>query len=170
MTLEQYAYRIAGPIDLVINLVINAGIALYFLWNVEELPVVGWHSASMFFAPMTFCVLTFATFFGTMNGVTQRKAGLGKGPVSADVPWARMGWKSGLRLGTIGLVLYLAALVVIDHRWPEWSVAGWKVIVLDGLAAGILGYAAQVNGVLNTERFPAAASPEDSEGTQSPPP
>jgi hypothetical protein len=83
MTLERYAFRVAGPIDFVINLAINTSIALFFLWNVPQLPLFGWPSAIVFLSPMVFCVLTFATFFGHLNGVVQRGRGLGGGPVEA---------------------------------------------------------------------------------------
>jgi hypothetical protein len=155
MSLARFAWRIAGPIDAAINFAINGGLALFFLYRADVVPVFGWLSAYNFLAPMVFCVLTFATWFGIRNGMIQR----GK----FDTPWSARAWRVGLTYGVSGWAAFTLICFGIDRDWPELRIPAHGLILFDVLGSAALGYAVQVHGVLRAESLIGTRSVSEDE-------
>jgi hypothetical protein len=145
MSLARFAWRIAGPIDAAINFAINGGIAWFFLRRATDVPLLGWFSAYIFLAPMVFCVLTFATWFGIRNGMLPR----GK----LHVAWPGRAWRAALMYGFIGWAALTLFFLAVNRIWPELRIPALWLILIDALGSAALGYAAQVHGVLRAERL-----------------
>lgn len=152
VAVRKYAYRVAGPIDLVINVVLNTIIPWAFLRGIPQVPLFGLPSAFAFWGPMVVCVCFFATFFGYMNGARLRHATAAKQPTGSNQSWMRHGAAAGLCYAIVTLGLLTGVLGVLHSQFQITSLSSLSVILIDGGFAGGLGYWAQVNGVLRAQQ------------------
>lgn len=144
-----FAYRVGGPIDAAINLVINTAIPWYFLSATPSVPLVGLPSFYAFVGPMVFCATFFPSWMGYVNGLrattgqASYRRGLGRAFVIA-----------------LGASLLLGVLMFLLHRaWSEMQVSSLATIAIDGLGSAILGYWMQVSGVFAAYRDEVRSAP-----------
>ena len=64
MTVKEFAWRVAGPRDFFINLVVNATIPFWVFKGMDLVPLTGSHSVASVVLPMSFLLCTLTTFFG----------------------------------------------------------------------------------------------------------
>ena len=76
MTVKEFAWRVAGPRDFCINLVVNATIPFWVFKGMDLIPLTGAHSVASVVLPMSFLLCTLTTFFGWFNAVKERRAGV----------------------------------------------------------------------------------------------
>lgn len=148
-TLQQTALWVAGPIDFVINLVINGGCPFLFLPLSASIPLFGIPSVAIFLAPMCFCVGFFPTFFGHRNGVLFRQGG---GTLPPDYSWKKKAVFEGLKYAAAAELFLGVMLLGLYWLSPgqQWSV--WQLAIGDGLAAAFLAYFFHVNAMLRAGR------------------
>lgn len=135
--IASFAYRIGGPIDAAINLVINTAIPWYFLASTPSVPLVGLPSFYAFVGPMVFCALFFPAWMGYVNGL---KVTTGKASY-------RRGIGRAFAIALAGSLLLGVIIFLLHRAWPEARVSSLATIAIDGIGSAILGYWMQVAGV-----------------------
>lgn len=150
IAVRRYAFRVAGPIDFVINVVLNTLIPWLFLRGTAQVPLFGLPSAFAFWGPMVACVCFFATFFGYMNG-TRLCDAMADRQCNGGRNWMRRGAAAGACYAVVTLGLLTGVLVILHSRYEVTSMSSMSIILIDGSVAGGLGYCAQVNGVLRAQ-------------------
>lgn len=147
--IASFAYRISGPIDAAINLVLNTVIPWYFLRGTTSVPLLGLPSFYAFVGPMVFCALFFPSWMGYVNGLR----------LTAGAPSYRQGIARALAIAVIGSAL-LAILMYLMHQWlPELRISTLTTILITSLGSTILGYWLQVAGVFAAYRDIVKRSP-----------
>jgi len=106
MTVKQFAWRVAGPRDFFINLVINATIPFWVFKGMDMVPLTGSHSVASVVLPMSLLLCTLTTFFGWFNAVKERRAGVVEPALVQDTKRARMACIIG---STVGIPDFLLA-------------------------------------------------------------
>jgi hypothetical protein len=154
-SLADYAWRVLGPREFVINVLINLPIAYWVYRHVERVPLVGWLSLLVYCGPMSAILPTLTTFFGVMNGVLARAQGKAGEPWTPGVPWKSTAWRTGI--ATAGVVLPIAVLTFwgSDRLWPGITVSRGMAITVVALYGGILGYLLHVRAVVKAGRLGA---------------
>ena len=149
-SLLRYGLTVAGPRDAVINILINGPICWSLLRSAPTVPWLGPLSVESFMGPMFFLLFSLATFFGVLNGVLQRRSGRSGPPFAPAQAWVvkAAGWAA--LYGVTALILFLTAIHLINYAWPDTTLSGWSLIVLQTSLSAVLGYFVQLNGVLKS--------------------
>ncbi len=152
-TIREFAFRVAGPRDFLINLVVNGTIAWLVYGGRETVPLIGWHSIWVMLLPMALLESTLTTFFGYLAGALKRKAGAITPPLAPEVPWLNVAIRAGLRwgcgaAGVCIVVMLLLAVTGADVQLPPWIVIGGI-----GLFSGCLAYVLHTRAVLQAAKF-----------------
>ena len=140
MTVKEFAWRVAGPRDFCINLVVNATIPFWVFKGMDLIPLTGRHSVASVVLPMSFLLCTLTTFFGWFNAVKERRAGLVEPALVEGTKWAGQAWINGF---TVGLPAFLIALGItfgVNQFAPDASVGFWTAVLGIGFGAGVMGY------------------------------
>ena len=150
--IASFAYRISGPIDAAINLILNTAIPWYFLRGTTSVPLLGLPSFYAFVGPMVFCALFFPSWMGYVNGLR----------LATGNPSYRQGVARALVIAVTGSAL-LAFSVYLMHHWlPELQISTLTTILITSLGSTILGYWLQVTGVFAAYRDVVKRSPTPS--------
>jgi hypothetical protein len=136
-SVASFAYRVSGPIDAAINLVLNTAIPWYFLRGTDSVPLVGIPSFYVFVGPMVFCALFFPSWMGYVNGLR----------VTTGKPSYRKGIARALRIAAIGSAVFGVLVLLLHRAQPELRIPTLATILIDGVGSAILGYWMQVAGV-----------------------
>jgi len=106
----RLAWRVFAPLDAVINMAINGGVAWWLYGGRDDVSLVGPYGLPMMALPMTFILATLTTFFGWFNAVRERRAGRASPRLAGDAAWAS---RAGTESLTTGVVVWLLALAVV---------------------------------------------------------
>ncbi|TVS10393.1 MAG: hypothetical protein EA424_25475, partial [Planctomycetaceae bacterium] len=117
-SLSGYAWRILGPRELLINLLINGLIAWWVYRHTSQVPVVGWLSVLVIVGPMSFIMPVLTTYFGYLNGVNARRWGRAGRPWTAGTFWQSKAWWAGLCAAAVAGPLSVIALLTIESIRP----------------------------------------------------
>jgi len=156
LTVKQFAWRVAGPRDFVINLVVNSTIPFWLFRGHDAVPLTGWHSVAAVVLPMSFLLGTLTTFFGWFNAIKERRAGLVVPPVVPGTPWAGRAWRAGLAVGLPALAIATAAVLLAARLAPEATVGFWPAVLGIGFLSGVAGLVLHARAV---ERGGAVGAP-----------
>ena len=140
MTVKEFAWRVAGPRDFCINLVVNATIPFWVFKGMDLIPLTGSHSVASVVLPMSFLLCTLTTFFGWFNAVKERRAGVVEPALVGGTKWAGQARINGF---TVGLPAFLIALGItfgVNQFAPDASVGFWTAVLGIGFGAGVMGY------------------------------
>jgi hypothetical protein len=158
-SLRAFAYRVAGPRDLVINVLINALVATWVYHGVDEVPLVGWLSLLVYCGPMCFLLPAITTYFGYLNGVVARWKGIAGPSWPAGTPWVRAALVRSFMRGAVVCACCLVCFLTIDHLAPNLALSKWTAVAVVGLTAGILGYVLHARAVVLAGRLGAGHEP-----------
>jgi hypothetical protein len=153
MSLERYAFTVAGPRDFVINLAINAAVPWWVLQGAETVPMLGNPSALTLFGPMGFFLVGITTMFGFWNGMNYRRNSGAAQPLPPPGQWLKVAARAALGYGLLGLSVAVALVLALAWLYPGLQAPKGLMIGLQAGLAGILGYAVQVNAVLQTRKL-----------------
>ena len=140
LPIATFAWRIAAPIDLVINVVINASIAAWLYRSLPDVPAVTGHSIAGMAVPMTGILATLTTLSGHWNAIRERRAGRVAPAISTETRWLGRGIGDALATGLVaGGTAWLVA------RWLATPLAAATLpyplaVAAIGGYAGLLGY------------------------------
>jgi hypothetical protein len=146
--LRRFTYRIAGPREVVINVLINGGLAWWFFGSRSATPLTGSGSIFAMLLPMCFILSTLTTFFGLLAGRTkwqQLQPGHEAVPLLA---WLRSGWVRSLLMGLVGLALALASQAILDRLFPTAVLSPGQVIATIAVVAGVLAFVLHTRAIL----------------------
>ena len=153
MTLERYAFTVAGPRDFFINLVINTVVPWWVLRGREAVPLLGNPSALTLLGPMGFLLVSITTFFGFLNGVKQRKAGQIRPPLARETSWIGVAARTSLRHGILACAAFVLAILGLARLFPAAQLPSALFILFQGTFAACFAYVVQVNAVLQTRKL-----------------
>jgi len=140
LTIEQYAWRIAGPRDFVANLVINTLVPWWVFREYEWVPLFGEPSAARIFVPMM-AVMTGLTSFGAhAAGIVQRRRGKVSPPWIAGSPWFASAARCGLTRGLVAMAVALALAYSVKQFDPDARVSYWTANLGLGLSSAVVAY------------------------------
>ena len=157
MTLSQYAYRIAGPIDAVIIFVINLAFPLFFLWGRASVPLWAWDGWSVYLVTAGYFVGLLPTISGVFNGINFQRRAQG----TAYTPpqhWLRAAIGRGVLVGVTQATVVALVLWLLQLTWPTWTLSWLTISLANAGISAALGYLMQVRGVLS-QRYPQAFPP-----------
>lgn len=140
MTVKEFAWRVAGPRDFFINLVVNATIPFWVFKGMDLVPLTGSHSVASVVLPMSFLLCTLTTFFGWFNAVKERRAGVVEPALVEGTKWAGQAWINGFSVGLPAFLIVLGITFGVDQYAPDASVGFWAAVLGIGFGAGVLGY------------------------------
>jgi len=153
-SLTQFAYLIGGPIDFVVNGIINAMVAQIVFNCVQEVPLTGPHSALMVTGPMLFIMPCLTTLFGYQGGVMQRRLGDFGPPWVAGTPWLKPALRTGMIRSLAGGITGCAVLLLLGQlAGPEYTLDRVNFVWLNGLLAAILGYLLHSRAIILSGRL-----------------
>lgn len=135
--IATFAYRTSGPIDAVINLILNTAIPWYFLRAMDSVPLIGIPSFYAFVGPMVFCAAFFPSWMGYVNGLR----------ITTGKPSYRAGVARALIIALIASAFLGMLMYLLHQGLPELRISTRSTILIDGLGSAILGYWMQVAGV-----------------------
>ncbi|MDX1920988.1 MAG: hypothetical protein SFU25_09680 [Candidatus Caenarcaniphilales bacterium] len=154
-SLKNFAYRVAGPRDFVLNLVVNAAIPWWITKGMVFVPLFGATSIFSLLAPMGFILVGATSFFGFFNGLT-------KGKVNKETliyrfktnpSWLIPTLLTSLAFGIIGGLTFILILSFIYSSFPPVIVSREKMIIGQSLLAAFLAYFVQVFALLNAKNL-----------------
>lgn len=146
--LRRFAYRIAGPREVVINVLINGGLAWCFFGGRSATPLTGPGSIFAMLLPMCFILSTLTTFFGLLAGRTKwQQLQPGHEAVSL-LAWLRSAWVRSLLMGLVGLALALASQAILERLFPMAVLSPAQVIGTISLVAGTLAWVLHTQAIL----------------------
>lgn len=140
MTVKEFAWRVAGPRDFFINLVVNATIPFWVFKGMDLVPLTGSHSVASVVLPMSFLLCTLTTFFGWFNAVKERRAGVVEPAFIEGTKWAGQAWINGFTVGSPALLIAVGLTFGVNQFAPDVSVGFWTAVLGIGFGAGVLGY------------------------------
>jgi len=140
MTVKQFAWRVAGPRDFFINLVINATIPFWVFKGMDLVPLTGSHSVASVVLPMSLLLCTLTTFFGWFNAVKERRAGVVEPALVEGTKWASKAWVNGFTVGVPAFLIAGGLTFGANQLAPDASVGFWTAVLGIGFGAGVLGY------------------------------
>lgn len=138
--IDRLAWRVFAPLDAVINMAINGGVAWWLYGGREEVSLVGPYGLPMMGLPMTFILATLTTFFGWFNAVRERRAGRASPPLAADAPWAMRAWAESLVTGVVVWLLALAVVLAGRSVGADGSLGPAAAILAITAYAGLLAF------------------------------
>lgn len=150
--IATFAYRISGPIDAAINLILNTAIPWYFLRATDSVPLIGIPSFYAFVGPMVFCAAFFPSWMGHANGLR----------IMTGKPSYRAGVARALAIALIASALLGMLMYLLHQSLPELRISTRSTILIDGLGSAILGYWMQVAGVFAAYRQLVKCAPSPS--------
>ena len=153
VTLHDFAYRVAGPRDAVINFAINAPIAVAVYYGLDSVPLVGVPSLLIICAPMCFLLPAITTCFGYWNGVVQRSTGRLPPAWSPVHRWARQAVLCGLMRGMVTCGMCTLSLVAVNWFWPGLVLPKWIAVAIVGILAAALGFQFHATAVTRTAKL-----------------
>ena len=144
LTIEQYAWRIAGPRDFVANLVINTLVPWWVFREYDLVPLFvsgdEQESAARIFVPMM-AVMTGLTSFGAhAAGIVQRRRGKISPPWIAGSPWFTSAARCGLTRGLFAMTVALALAYLVKQFDPDARVSYWTANLGLGLSSAVVAY------------------------------
>lgn len=139
-SVHDFAWRLAGPRDFVINLVINTTIPFWIFREHDAVPLTGGHSVASVVLPMSFLLCTLTTFFGWFNAIKERRVGTVVPPVADNIRWSGRAWRDGLTAGTAALAVAAIATLLVNRLMPGVTIGFWIVVWGIGLGAGLTGF------------------------------
>jgi hypothetical protein len=140
LSVHDFAWRVAGPRDFVINLIVNATVPFWVFRGLDTVPLTGWHSVASVVLPMSFLLCTLTTFFGWFNAIKERRLGTVVPAVAEGILWSGRAWRDGFSVGfpSLGITMLLTYLV---HRWmPNATIGFWAAVWGVGLSAAVAGF------------------------------
>ncbi len=140
MSIRDFAWRVAGPRDFIINFIINTTIPFWIFQGLDAVPVTGKHSVASILLPMSLLLGTLTTFFGCFNAIKERRAGTVLPPFVAGTPWAGRAWLSGLATGGLALAVTVTVTFLVSRLAPELTVSYWTAVLGIGFTAGLAGF------------------------------
>ncbi len=142
VTLQQYAWRIAGPRDCAINVLINGPIAwwLFGRWDVVPLG-----SAFVMLIPMVFLEATLTTYFGLLSGraFRRRTAAPPRAGIRPPPPV-----RGALVCGVVGLLACLACDGAVRYACAAAVLPGWAMAAAITAPPTTMAFALHTRAVL----------------------
>jgi hypothetical protein len=156
--LRRFAWRVAGPRDFAINLVINGGIAWLLYHSRDEVQFVGGHSVSSMLLPMSFILTSMTTYFGFFNGIQFLKGARKQANPASEFPvtfvqWSTKAILTGLFRGILAAILVEVFCRLCERQWPDLSFSAPVTIIGLGIIAGCLAYVLHAMAVIRTRTF-----------------
>lgn len=139
MSVRDFAWRVAGPRDFLINLLVNTAIPFLLFRGLDAVPLTGRHSLSAIVVPMSFLLCTLTTFFGWFNAIKERRAGTVVPAVEPGTRWATRAWLAGLAVGLPAVAATTATAVLLGRFAAGVTVGYWPAVLGIGVAAGLAG-------------------------------
>lgn len=153
--IARLAWRVFAPLDAVINMAINGGVAWWLYGGREEIPLVGPYGLPMMLLPMTFILATLTTFFGWFNAVRERRAGRASPTLAGDAPWALRAWAEALATGAVAWLLALALVLAGRSVGADGSLKPAAAILAITASAGLLAFLLHGRAVVRGGRYRA---------------
>jgi hypothetical protein len=150
--LKRFAWRVAGPREFLINVVLNGIIAAIAYRRATTMTVAGIAPLLAYFGPMSFLLPLLTTFFGYFNGLVARRAGVGS-PCTPEIRWKAVALRSGLVRGCACCPACILACLAVQAIWPGLQFSKWMGVALIGLVAGVLGYVLHGAAVCRSARL-----------------
>ena len=147
-SLADYACKVLGPREFVINVLINTPIAWLVYRPAERVPLVGWLSLLVIAGPMSLILPTLTTFFGTMNGVLARSQAKAGPPWTPGMAWQATAWRRGFATAAVVLPCVCLGLWGLDRIVPGITLPRGAAIAAIVLYSGIAGYVLHVRAVV----------------------
>jgi len=149
--LRRFAYLVAGPRDIAINLVLNGAIAWWIFGGSEVVPLAGPDSIFKMLLPMAAIESTLTSFFGLLNGTRE----LNKKPRYQTMPrrrrWIILMVTYSLTQGILGLSVFAAAMFLARWLVPTVTLSPRWVPPIIGLISGTLAYVLHSRAVIKSE-------------------
>jgi putative ABC transport system ATP-binding protein len=152
-SLSGYAWRVLGPRELLINLLINGLIAWWVYRHTSQVPVVGWLSVLVIVGPMSFIMPVLTTYFGYLNGVNARRWGRAGRPWTAGTFWQSKAWWEGLCAAAVAGPLSVIALLTIESIRPGLGFSRIGAMILVGGYGGLLSYFLHARAAIRAGRL-----------------
>jgi len=140
LPVERFAWRVAAPLDFVINLAINGGIAAWLFRGLPRVSLTSGLSVASMVVPMSFLLCAITTLFGWWNAVRERRSGRVTPPLPPGTPWLGRAMVDGLAAGAVALAVTWLATVAAEATVPQATVSSGMATAGVGLLAGLLGY------------------------------
>jgi hypothetical protein len=152
LALCDFAWKVAGPREFLINFFLNAGIAWICYRKAEHLTIADNAPILAYLGPMFFLLPLLTTFFGYMNGILARQRGIGP-------PWpAKFEWKkTALRTGFVRGALLCPVCILFCLGFQQFLFAGQfsllTGVMLIGVIAGVAGYVLHASAIQRSARL-----------------
>lgn len=148
--LQRYAYRIAGPRDFAVNMVVNGACAWWIFGNQPTIPLTGDESIFKLLLPIAFLEATLTTLFGMLIGTRQRcKQNPSLVPL-APGPWLRTVIPESLVWGVAWLLFALGIRHWLSSAYPDTVLSLSEVVIIIGAFSGVLAYILHTRAVLRS--------------------
>lgn len=162
LSVREFAWRIAGTRDFVINLIVNTTIAFWVFRRHDSVPLTGGHSVAAVVLPMSFLLCTLTTFFGWFNAIKERRMGTVVPPIAKGIRWSGRAWRDGLAVGVRGLAVAMGVTFLVNRLIPGATISFWIAVSGIGLCAAVAGFLLHSRAV---ERGGAFAIPVNDQTT-----
>jgi hypothetical protein len=150
--LKSFAWRVAGPREFLINVVLNGLIAAIAYHAATTVTVAGFAPVLAYLGPMSFVLPLLTTFFGYLNGLGARRAGVGP-PCPPVIRWKAVALRSGFARGCLCCPTCILACVAVQAMAPDLQFSKWTGVALISLTSGVLGYVLHATAVCRSARL-----------------
>ena len=152
-SLEEFAWRVAGVREAIINVSINSLIPAAVYWAQSTVPLWGWHGLINVLGPMSILLTWLTTYFGVLAGSLSRMYGPVRPQLAKDTRWNPYALKLATLRTAIISPLVILAVYGLSRLWPELEIPKWNAVI--GLATGsaAVAYLLHATAILATRRF-----------------
>ncbi len=161
LSVREFAWRVAGPREFVIVLVINTIIPYWVYRGLDLVPLTGEHSVASVVLPMSFLLCTLTTFFGWFNAIKERRAGRVLPPLVDNIRWSGRAWLNGLVAGIAALGIATVATFLVRRVMPGATISFWIAVLGIGFCAALVSFALHCRAVERGGAFAIALNLED---------
>jgi len=137
--LRDFAWKVAGPREFFINVILNAALAWICYWKADYVTIAGAAPILAYLGPMSFLLPLLTTFFGYMNGVIARRNGIGP-PWPEGLAWKKRALLAGLLRGVLLCPISISLGLAFHHFLFDGKLPLFAGMTAIGLIAGIAGY------------------------------
>jgi hypothetical protein len=136
----RHAWFVVAPREFVIVALINMPIFLFFYRKADAVSIAGPAPLLNYFGPMFFFLPLLTTFFGFMNGIFARRAGIGPALLQGKTSWKLVAVVAGILWGIVCCPICFVVCLKLQDTFPDLYFSLWSGMFIIGLVSGIAGY------------------------------
>jgi uncharacterized BrkB/YihY/UPF0761 family membrane protein len=152
-SLEEFAWRIAGVREAIINVSVNSVIPAAVYWSQSTVPIWGWHGLINVLGPMSILLTWLTTFFGVLAGSLSRIYGPIRPQLAKETPWKNYAFRLATLRTMVVSPMVILTVYGLSRLLPHAEVPKWNAVAGLAIGSAMVAYFFHATAILATHRF-----------------